>query len=82
MDYKQKIIVPSPANRATVDWNNLWSRLRSVYSFAGMDRQTAVLDNFRDQKEEICRIMNVVCEADLARVQRQITEQSNQVKGM
>lgn len=56
--------------------------MRSAYELAGMDRQKAMLDNFKDQKEEICRVLNVVSDADLARMQRRIAEQTKRMKGM
>jgi hypothetical protein len=76
------VILPSANKKKSVNWNILWMKLRVVYEAAGMDRHKAVLDNFRDQKEEICRVLNVVSEADLARIQRQLTEQVNQTKGI
>lgn len=78
---KRRIVTPSPAKKKPVDWNKLWLGVKSIYEAAGMDRQKAVLENFRDQKEEICRSMNVISEADLARIQRQVSEQMDKVKG-
>jgi hypothetical protein len=54
--------------------------MRMMYEVAGMDRHKSMLDNFKDQKEEICRVFNVVSEADLARMQRQIEHMKQ--KGM
>jgi len=73
--YRTKIVNASARKKKT-DWAKLWSSAVTTFEVAGMDRQKAVLENFRDQKEEICRVLNIVSEADLARIQRRI-EQSN-----
>ncbi len=70
----QKIINLSK-NKKRVDWNKLWSSAKRTYEITGMDRQKAILENFKDQKEEICRVLGIVSEADLVRI-RAKTEQS------
>ena len=55
-----------------VNWNKLWSGLSEIYEVAGMKRKKAVLDNYIDQKEVICRKLGVVCEADIVRISRKI----------
>ncbi len=82
MNRKPRIVAPSPAKKQPADWGRLWAGMRSAYELAGMDRQKAMLDNFKDQKEEICRVLNVVSDADLARMQRRIAEQTKRMKGM
>jgi hypothetical protein len=77
---RKKIISPSPVKRKKVDWNRLWMAAKTVFETSGRDRQRAVLENFKDQKEEICRVLGIVSEADLARIQRQI-ETSDSMKG-
>lgn len=72
MGNRTKIVnLPSNKNKKT-DWHRLWSNAKITFEMAGMSRHQAVLENFKDQKEEICRIFNIVSEADLARVKRQI----------
>ena len=83
MDQKpKKIVNPSPsAKTGKTDWNQLWAGAKFAYDSAGMDRHRAILENFGNQKEEICRVLNIVSQADLVRLRRQIAERVNQTKG-
>jgi len=80
MGHKNRIVNPSPARKQKADWTKLWQLAKATFKSAEMDRQHAILENFKDQKEEICRVLNIVSEADLARIQRQI-EQTDGMKG-
>lgn len=73
---KNKIVSPSTSTRQRqqTDFARLWQIAKVTFKAAGMDRQYAVLENFKDQKEEICRVLNIVGEADLARIRRQIEQ--------
>jgi hypothetical protein len=55
-----------------VDWAALWSQLRHVYVVYGKDRHVAVLDNFKDSKEIICRRLGVVKSMDVVRVSNKL----------
>lgn len=59
--------------RQGTDWDKLWKRLREVYLVAGQDRQVAVLDNHADRKEEICRKLGVVSDADVGRIGKEVS---------
>jgi hypothetical protein len=50
------------------NWNELWKRLRDVYYVAEKPRHVAVLENFKNSKESICRRMGIISDADIARV--------------
>jgi hypothetical protein len=49
-------------------WNELWKKLRELYYIAEKPRHAAVLENFRNNKESICRRMGVISDADVVRV--------------
>jgi len=68
---------------ARTDFRTLWSRLRAAYSLAGRTRMVAVLDNFKDRKETICRRLNVVCDADVNRISESLKARgkSSRTKG-
>lgn len=59
-------------DRNRPNWSDLWSRLRVVFTIAGKKRDVAVLDNFKDRKESICRKFNVVCRADVLRISTEL----------
>lgn len=59
-------------SKTNTDFRTLWSRLRATYSLAGLPRMVAVLDNFQNKKEVICRKLNVVCDSDVNRVSREL----------
>lgn len=71
---KNKIVnsPPKTSKGLKTDWNKLWLSAKRTFEIAGMDRQKAILENFGGQKEEICRVLNIVSEADLVRVKNQI----------
>jgi hypothetical protein len=50
------------------EWTRLHSALRDTYSSLGLQRMVAVLDNFADKKEVICRRLGVVCNSDISRI--------------
>lgn len=50
------------------DFPVLFDRLRTVYISAGKERHTAVLDNFQNRKEAICRKLGVIRPADIERI--------------
>lgn len=54
------------------DFQSLWTRLRAAYESAGRGRDVAVLDNFQNRKEMICRKLGVVCAADVDRVSARV----------
>lgn len=80
MEQRNKIVTSSPGKKCKADWGKLWSSARSAFELAGMDRQQAVLENFRGQKEEICRVLNIISEADIARIQRRIEQTTKEGK--
>jgi hypothetical protein len=50
------------------NWNELWRKVRDIYSLADKTRSVSVLDNFKNHKENICRRMGIVSDADVARL--------------
>lgn len=64
--------------RSRADFPRLWSRLRATYSAAGKTRKVAVLDNFRDRKEHICRRLNVVSESDVNRIAKDLESRKSE----
>ena len=58
------------------NWNELYTRLKNIYSQFGYNRKVAVLDNYQHQKEKICRKLGVISNADLSRISRDLKERS------
>ena len=50
------------------DWGKLHSALVDVYASAGAKRMKAAVENHSDKKEQICRRLGVVSNADVSRV--------------
>ena len=61
--------------RSNPNWNKLWNRLRETYRLSGKHRYVAVLDNFIDSKEIICRKLGVICELDVNRINNKFEKQ-------
>jgi hypothetical protein len=81
MEQKQnKLTNPSKKKNQKIDWNLLWSNAKKTFESNGMDRYKAILENFKNQKEEICRVLSIVSEADLARIRRQVEQSSTKGK--
>ncbi len=59
------------------NWRDLWSRLRTAFAIAGRKRDVAVLDNYGNRKERICRKFNVVCPADVVRIGAKLKKKSS-----
>jgi len=64
------MVYRTQAARITVrsNWNELWKRLRDIYYVAEKPRHAAVLENFKNNKESICRRMGIISDADIVRV--------------
>ena len=62
--------------KKAVNWTKLWRDLRTSFLLYGKPRQAAVLDNFRESKEKICRRLGVVTPADVSRITQQIKRNS------
>jgi len=59
---------PSKIGKHVSNWNDLWKKLRELYQITERPRNIAVLDNFKDEKESICRKMGVVSPTDIVRM--------------
>lgn len=46
--------------------------MRTALLVAGKKRDVAVLDNYKDRKEAICKKFNVVCKADVLRISTEL----------
>lgn len=68
---------PTKVTQIKSNWNSLWERLRDLYYIAEKPRYAAVLENFRNSKEHICRKMGVVSHADIARVAAKLAPKNN-----
>lgn len=60
-----------------VNWSELWNQLRATYILADKHRQVAVLDNFKDNKEVICRRLGVVSGMDIIRISNKLKSNKN-----
>jgi hypothetical protein len=63
--------------RTKPNWRDLWNRLRTAFAIAGRKRDVAVLDNYGNRKEHICRRLNVVCPADVVRIGAELKKRSS-----
>jgi hypothetical protein len=58
--------------RKRPNWDQLWRRLRETYRLFDKPRNVAVLDNFSETKERICRKLGVVSDLDINRISSKI----------
>ena len=63
--------------RKTPNWRDLWNRLRTTFAIAGRERDVAVLNNYGNRKEHICRRLNVVCPADVIRIGAELKKRTS-----
>ena len=67
-------------NSKKIDWDMLWARAYSIFSSFGVNRQVAVLENFKNKKETICRILGIVKDTDLTRIHQKLEDQKTETK--
>jgi len=62
------------------NWNQLFSKLEMVYKLNGKTRDVSVLNNFRNHKENICRKLGVICDADVTRISSKLKKTKTKTK--